>query len=217
MSVSICALSRLILCIHQQDVHLLASVFALHNFVLQKTTQECSTFGEREKPIFLNFIYCICPYVTELEISLLLHILVSSHTILNIFSIVTVFYLFHGVCVWGGVNFICKGPDSKYLGYVDYMVFVTIQLCPCGLNTDVERRKNHKLGCVPTHFFSQNKERVGIGMCISFPILDLSCYRTLESVYILCYLLGGKYNLEMLSHLEKLLNSTAFSVCLYQT
>lgn len=53
-------------------------------------------------------------------------------------------------------------------------------------------------------------------VCHSFLTPDLSCYETLGSIYILLRLLGGKYNVKMLSLLEKPLNCMAF-LCFYQT
>ena len=97
------------------------------------------------------------------------------------------------------------------------MVFVTIQLCPCGLNTGIDIRKTQKLGCVPKNFFfffPQSEQRNGTGMGhYSFPTPDLSCLAVLEIDHSLCCLSGGKDILKMLFHLEILLNSMAFSVC----
>lgn len=80
--------------------------------------------------------------------SLLSYPLISTLTLLNLFSIIIVFYLFQGV------NSSVKDLIlSNYWGYADHMVSVTIQLCPCGLNTGIDIRKTQKLGCVPKNFF----------------------------------------------------------------
>ena len=96
------------------------------------------------------------------------------------------------------------------------MVSVTIQLCPCSLNTGINSRKSQKLGRVPKIlFFSPTKWAEKWNWCgkHSFMIPDLPCLAILESDHILCCLSEGKDILKMLFHLEIPLNSTAFSVC----
>ena len=126
----------------------LASFLALHHFGLTKDFIRMAHFRVvRETCISQLYLLFMSLWYRTGVFPLLSYPLISTLTLLNIFSIIIVSHLFQGV-----------NSSVKDLIVTIQAMRITIQLCPCSLNTRINSRKSQKLGCVPKIlFFSPHK------------------------------------------------------------